>query len=100
MSYERVITNAAAWLEHATRRNAGISRTYVATVPIFGLAHRRAVIVISDSDTMPDGAAIIRPCDNGASTFTQWESVPYSEMRHILWHAMRREPVLPEPCEA
>lgn len=90
--YDRHIDACAASLVAAMRRN--MTRPYVVAVPTKGAAEPGRLCVISETEPVPAGGAIVRPCDNRASLHTDWRTVPYSDVRHVLWHACRREPIL------
>ena len=96
MSYDAIITAAAAELER--RQRATPSRLYVVAHPT--TAERDGFLaVITDADPSPAAPAqIIRP--RRADGISDWRAIPYQDYRHHLWHGCRSAPILPIPRNA
>jgi len=93
VTYDAIVADAAKRLE-AKLRATYVGNVYVAAVPTTATENGR-VLILGETESAPLGANIVRPSDHHASTYSRWGSVPYSAMAHVLWHAMRREPILP-----
>lgn len=93
MTYEDMIADAAKRLEKRMRQTAG--RTYVIAKPT--TAERNGSIeIIGETEQAALGETVIYPCTNNAKAgAVRWEIVPYSDLYHVLWTALRREPILP-----
>lgn len=91
MSYEDIITAAAAELER--RQRAEPHRLYVVAHPT--TAERDGFLaVISDADPSPaPPAQIIRP--KRVDGISDWRAIPYQDYRYHLWHGCRSAPILP-----
>lgn len=98
--YENHVSACAETLTAAMKRS--VCRHYVVAVPtkVNWTAGECRVVspgylaVISDAEFVPPSGRIVRPCDNGASAHTTWESVPYSAVYGTLMRAACREPIL------
>ena len=90
--YRDMVRAVAGELERALRRAPYGSRIYVWAVPT---TEERNGALVAAPDAPEPGARIVRPSDNGASTWERWECAPYSAFESILWQACRREPILP-----
>lgn len=96
--YEWHISACAAALRATLERLPAGARAYVYSVPTRSATEPGYLAIAAEDSAMPDGARIVRPSDNSASTFQRWEGVPYSALYGILWHACRREPILSIPA--
>ena len=94
-TYDRMIAAAAGKLADAIKNAPWGVRVYVWAIPTQGIDKPGSIKVLYDTAPSPVGGRIVRPCDNGASTYRTWETVPFSANYGIMWHAMRREPILP-----
>lgn len=90
--YQTIVADAAKRLEAKLRATVG--NVYVAAIPTTETENGR-VLILGETENAPLGATIVRPSDNHASTYARWGLVPYSDLAHVLWHALRREPILP-----
>lgn len=93
-TYETIISDAAADLARRLRQGQDVNLWAIATN-----AERNGSIYIG-TDCPEFGARLIRPSDNGASTYARWSAVPYSAQPDILWRACRRDPILPIHAES
>jgi len=94
-TYDAMIADANARIHDRLWCKPWGVRVYVWAIPTQSKDKPGRIAVLYDTDPNPEGGRIVRPCDNGASTYTTWESVPLSANYGVLWHAMRREPILP-----
>lgn len=94
-TYDRMIAAAAGKLSDALKNAPWGVRVYVWAIPTQGVDKPGSIKVLYDTAPNPENGRIVRPCDNGASTHQTWETVPFSANYGIMWHAMRREPILP-----
>lgn len=93
--YRTMTETAARELESAMRaaaRRGDPSSVALWSVPT--TPERQGALVVACAMPAP-GARVVRPCDNNASTWRSWREAPFSAYAHILWHACRREPILP-----
>lgn len=101
--YMQMIQKAAADLAAMQKRIQGRCDCVVWAIPTFGSENGQIVILPADVELdtacykRPPGymPRVIRPSDNGASTHISWRTVPYDAQFGILYHALRREPILP-----
>lgn len=93
--YTAIVDTAAAELERLVRTAcfSGHMPTVYA-VPTTEDEDGRVVVVMPGQPAPERGVAIM-PNNNHASVHTSWYSVEYSAMRHILWQALRNQPILP-----
>lgn len=100
--YRDMIQKAVADMQRVQKTTYNGSVT-VWAVPTFGNEPGQ-IVVLPDNEELdarfynrPPGymPRVIRPADNGASTFRYWFAVPYSAQFGILYEACRREPILP-----
>lgn len=101
-TYPRMIEKAVAELQAAQRRS-GTAEVVVWAIPTYG--DEAGQIVITSQTETPDARfynrppayapRVIRPSDNRASNYTTWGWVPYGCQYHVMYEAMRREPILP-----
>lgn len=92
--YDKKCAKAAEELAAAIRKAGGAWRTYLVAVPTIDEQTPGYLAVIYDNEDVPAGGRIVRPNDNGASTYPGWEWVPYSAHHGIIRAACRREPIL------
>jgi hypothetical protein len=94
--YEMIVSDTAIKLEAALRRSISWNSVTVYLVPTNST--RNGYIIVSEGkagEVIPDFSIVIRPNDNGASAHTSWVTVPYDYIRHVLWYALRCQPILP-----
>jgi hypothetical protein len=98
--YSTLVKQAATDLQAALRQCATDSGLTVWAIPTYGNEPGRVIVAHCLPPELYERGArylprVIRPSDNRASRYTSWGWVPYSEQFHVLWHALRREPILP-----
>ena len=95
-TYATIVTDASIELEQALRRLVPGQQIHVYAMPT--MAERDGNVVVTHK-ALPAPARYVRPSDNGASTHSRWEMVPYSALYGILWHALRCQPILKKIIE-
>jgi hypothetical protein len=100
-SYRGIIQKAVADLQAAQRSNP-FQEPIVWAIPTYG--NEAGGVVVTGPGSTPDNRfytrgprympRVIRPRDNGASTFNSWNAVPYAAQFGVLYQALRREPIL------
>lgn len=93
-TYKTMIAQCALHLEQAMREAPFGVNPYVLAIPTTETQNGKLIVKYDNQDFPPE-ARIVRPCDNGASAHHKWLTVPFSGLFTILFHACRREPILP-----
>ena len=73
-AYDAMIANAAGRITEGVRSAPWGVRVYVWAIPTKSEDKPGRIAVLYDTAPNPEGGRIVRPCDNGASTYTTWES--------------------------
>lgn len=94
ITYKKMIARCAEHLEQALREAPVGVYPYVLAIPTTETDNGK-LIVKYDNQDFPPNARVIRPCNNGASTYDRWIVVPFSGLFSVLYAACRREPILP-----
>ncbi len=93
--YTAIVDTAAAELERLVR-----TATFSGHMPtVYAVPttddEDGSVVVVMPGQPAPERGVAVMPNANYASVHTSWYSVEYTAMRHILWQALRNQPILP-----
>lgn len=97
--YDAMVTDAAQAMEKAMHKCWDFTMPTVCVIPTTDKEDGR-IVIVTPREEVPEGAIIVRPSDNAASAHRSWVSVPFDHIRHVLWHALRSQPILPIPRNA
>lgn len=89
--YDRIIDETAAALAMTLRALGDDRRVYVVAYPTTETENGRVMIDASD-EPITHGGRIVAP---GTGPAASWNHIAYSAQRGLLWHALRREPIMP-----
>ena len=96
-----MVKQATSDLQAALRRAAGSDEGVVVwAIPTYDKINGQIIVAPSVPAEFYDRPAafmprVIRPADNRAHRAPSWGWVPYSDQFHVLWQALRHEPILP-----